>query len=248
MIKLLVNMFSSFRIDKPKKHRAPKRKYFKCPACKSDRHTTRTCPKDLGILYVAEKKKRCRICKVECHNVRTCPDRNIVDLDEPAIEIEPDSNIDPVAENLRKKWLDIIHTAWVAEELSDVRHKTIFFHLLMCDYDDLKWWKDKMGRIGQQHYLNADGSPFTFANYLDHWWNQNKGLCVVCKEQLYGGREATWGQRMCVEHNHHTLVVRGLVCSYCNLLLGMSRESKLRLARAIAYLQEMGDYEALVHK
>ena len=51
--------------------------------------------------------------------------------------------------------------------------------------------------------------------------------CAICKERSYG---------LVVDHNHDTGEVRGLLCSYCNKLLGMARERPAVLHRASVYL------------
>jgi hypothetical protein len=40
----------------------------------------------------------------------------------------------------------------------------------------------------------------------------------------------------CVDHDHTTKKVRGLLCRHCNLLLGYCEENVLVLQRAINYL------------
>lgn len=40
-----------------------------------------------------------------------------------------------------------------------------------------------------------------------------------------------------VDHCHHTEVVRGILCSHCNLMLGHAKDSEERLLAAISYLK-----------
>ena len=45
------------------------------------------------------------------------------------------------------------------------------------------------------------------------------------------------GTKICVDHNHTTGKIRGLLCHKCNSMLGYIKESPLTLQRAVAYLQ-----------
>ena len=44
------------------------------------------------------------------------------------------------------------------------------------------------------------------------------------------------GKRLVVDHNHRTGVVRGLLCTHCNCLLGFARENVVTLRAAMAYI------------
>jgi len=56
---------------------------------------------------------------------------------------------------------------------------------------------------------------------------EQKGRCVICQEEL----------PLCIDHDHETGKVRGLLCRLCNAGIGMLRESPEVLRRAIAYLE-----------
>lgn len=60
---------------------------------------------------------------------------------------------------------------------------------------------------------------------------QQKGLCAICKDPLGQAR------RICVDHDHRTKKVRGLLCSNCNFMLGHSRDDVTILSSGITYLQ-----------
>lgn len=58
------------------------------------------------------------------------------------------------------------------------------------------------------------------------------GVCVVC---LRGPKE---GKNLCVDHNHISREIRGLLCNYCNRrIVGRHRDSDL-LRRVAAYLDQ----------
>lgn len=58
------------------------------------------------------------------------------------------------------------------------------------------------------------------------------GCCGICKKPPRRGR------RLCVDHDHVTLVVRGLLCSKCNSGLGMFQDSLDVVRSAVRYLEE----------
>lgn len=44
-------------------------------------------------------------------------------------------------------------------------------------------------------------------------------------------------KRLCVDHDHATNEIRGVICHRCNLLLGKARDNVKLLKKAIAYLE-----------
>lgn len=56
------------------------------------------------------------------------------------------------------------------------------------------------------------------------------GVCAICK----GGPTGSRG--FYLDHNHETLVIRGLLCGHCNTAIGMFSDDPERIARAIDYV------------
>jgi hypothetical protein len=59
------------------------------------------------------------------------------------------------------------------------------------------------------------------------------GVCAIC-----GDKEIRVATRLCVDHDHATGRIRGLLCVRCNHGLGHFKDSVGRLSRAIEYLSQ----------
>lgn len=62
------------------------------------------------------------------------------------------------------------------------------------------------------------------------------GKCAICK-----GTDPK-GKRFCVDHNHETGQVRGILCNGCNSMLGKSGDSPNVLLAGYKYLMSSGWY------
>lgn len=83
-------------------------------------------------------------------------------------------------------------------------------------------------RTQRDYYLMVTYS-ITSTMYDDMLADQN-GICAICGS-VPGKR------RLSVDHDHDKHIVRGLLCSECNLGLGTFRDNPIILSRAITYLQ-----------
>ena len=63
------------------------------------------------------------------------------------------------------------------------------------------------------------------------------GLCAICSIVLQ-----TTTKGPCVDHNHATKEVRGILCSKCNSALGLLGDDPSILQAAIGYLNDNGAY------
>lgn len=87
-----------------------------------------------------------------------------------------------------------------------------------------RWWRSN-GRfymIEKLYGLSKD-------DYLALLAAQND-VCAICC--------GTTERALHVDHCHNSGLVRGLLCSNCNTLLGLAQEDIAILARAIEYLSE----------
>ena len=71
----------------------------------------------------------------------------------------------------------------------------------------------------------------TLAQY-DAMLAAQRGCCAICKAGIPGGR-GDW----CVDHDHGTNAVRGLLCSPCNVGLGAFKDNTVSLRDAALYLE-----------
>lgn len=64
-------------------------------------------------------------------------------------------------------------------------------------------------------------------------FEEQKGRCAICNLHQNKMR-----RRIAIDHNHKTNQTRGLLCDNCNRCLGLLKDSKEILAKAIDYLNK----------
>lgn len=80
-----------------------------------------------------------------------------------------------------------------------------------------------------QLWRNYNLAPDEVQKIFDY----QKGMCLVCRRPLVLGSPS-----VCVDHNHKSGMVRGLLCFLCNRALGLLGDDIDRLYNALAYLQD----------
>lgn len=72
---------------------------------------------------------------------------------------------------------------------------------------------------------------------FDAMWAEQSGLCAICHIHmtLTEGRGLR-STDVCVDHNHTTNQVRGLLCADCNVGIARLKESKTIMLTAIEYV------------
>lgn len=83
---------------------------------------------------------------------------------------------------------------------------------------------------GKTYLMDTYG--ITPEQYNEMYANQN-GLCLGCYRHQSGVK-----QPFCVDHDHKTGNIRGLLCYDCNITLGKVRDSAEILERLAAYLRK----------
>ena len=75
----------------------------------------------------------------------------------------------------------------------------------------------------------------TFEDYQRMLKIQN-GVCKICGKPEKVKRKGKF-KRLAIDHNHKTGHLRGLLCSKCNMLIGLAQENIHILEEAIKYLK-----------
>ena len=65
---------------------------------------------------------------------------------------------------------------------------------------------------------------------VDHIRMHQSNRCAICDCELTN-------IKTCLDHNHKTMLIRGLLCSSCNSLIAFAKEDTKILEAAIKYLQ-----------
>jgi len=90
-------------------------------------------------------------------------------------------------------------------------------------------------RIGRSHFAQEIAEyGITEMEYWSLLYVQ-EGKCAICRQPetaTYRGKV----RRLAIDHDHWTGVVRGLLCSSCNLAIGLFKESPETLWKALAYV------------
>lgn len=95
--------------------------------------------------------------------------------------------------------------------------------------------KSECQRCKDNHYrINLGRRGLTPEQYTEMLSAQNGG-CKVCAGP-------SGHRRFHVDHDHKTGVVRGLLCSNCNVALGQAKDSASRLMALAEYLEPMPEW------
>lgn len=91
------------------------------------------------------------------------------------------------------------------------------------------WAKNNKHRVRFNRVKKAYG--ISSEQYLKLIIEQNN-CCDICKKPLDNGKHT------CVDHNHSTGAVRGILCNNCNFILGHAKDNSDILKSAQEYLQK----------
>ncbi len=94
--------------------------------------------------------------------------------------------------------------------------------------------KDNLRRIN--YWLKCEYG-IDLEGYNDLFEKQN-GVCAICGKPPDIDYGKTRVGRLCVDHDHHTGKLRGLLCHGCNVSLGFFKDDISILQKAIDYIKK----------
>lgn len=102
-----------------------------------------------------------------------------------------------------------------------------------CSGETRKEWRHRQFKPNRKYDLKKQHgiTPEDYAVIL----REQKGVCAICSEpetRILRGKVCA----LSVDHDHETNKIRGLLCSRCNVALGMFRDRPKLLKRAYDYL------------
>jgi len=173
---------------------------------------------------------------------------------------------DATAHPLRKRWqklkaLDALGAEWMdfwtfVQDVGDPGEGT---KLLRLDdsrpfgKDNFRWalpltpernaayqkaWRDANPHAHRASHMRRN-YDITLDQY-DVMLKRQGGACAICKaeESRYARVKDGSTRRLCVDHDHKTGKVRGLLCGDCNVALGAMKDSRENFLAAVAYLDQ----------
>jgi len=97
-------------------------------------------------------------------------------------------------------------------------------------YDSYKnWYKDRSNVLMKRYGINQSDYNIIL--------EAQENSCAIC-----GTEDPSPRNYLCVDHNHDTEEVRGLLCHNCNTGLGLFKDSQDNLTKAHKYLSDRGSY------
>ena len=93
------------------------------------------------------------------------------------------------------------------------------------DIEHRRYWTNPSGER-ERHLVRKYG--VSLAQYAELFRAQG-GACAICRKAQ--------DRALDVDHDHETGVVRGLLCTNCNRMVGHAHDSTERLLAAVAYLR-----------
>ena len=108
-----------------------------------------------------------------------------------------------------------------------------------------KWYQSNKEKVKQSNYKwraknlgrsQAAGRKWKLKRYrislaeFDTMMKEQNGVCAICN------KPAKVGKSLCVDHDHKTGKIRGLLCQSCNLLIGNAKDDIEVVFKALHYL------------
>lgn len=104
----------------------------------------------------------------------------------------------------------------------------------MCAPCYNRYWYENGGSVTTQAYQRLRRYQMTLEDF-DALFASQRGRCAICDGPLQLDQK----RGLCVDHDHGTGRVRGLLCWHCNIALGHLDDDPDRCARAAEYLRDV---------
>jgi hypothetical protein len=121
------------------------------------------------------------------------------------------------------------------ERYSEVRREYHSINREKINANKKVWKEANPDKVKNQHLLKKFG--ITLEQFNEMLAKQN-GVCAICEkpETLIHPKSGKI-QDLCVDHDHETGKVRGLLCTCCNKAIGLLNDSKELVEKAAKYLE-----------
>jgi hypothetical protein len=120
--------------------------------------------------------------------------------------------------------------------------------VLRCEGCHLR--RDREYYHGSAHRREMERRSYVFRRYgvrleqLDSLLREQNDSCAICHKHCCScvrakktRHEAIYLHHLCIDHDHGTQRVRGLLCNACNIAIGLFEENETRFANAVLYLR-----------
>jgi Recombination endonuclease VII len=98
--------------------------------------------------------------------------------------------------------------------------------------------KKEAARLRTRHYTLKYNFGMTIDD-LSTMLSAQNGECAVCEDSIVVSVSGKGSRTVaCVDHDHETGKVRGLLCHSCNTALGLFKDDKILLLKAFEYLKD----------
>jgi hypothetical protein len=108
-----------------------------------------------------------------------------------------------------------------------------------CKTEYTKKWREK-NRVRSRRYMNSymrrHRTTLTDMDFKELFDFQD-GKCAICGIDNIDDKPKSWKRNLCVDHDHETGKIRGLLCHRCNLGLGYFVDNPDILRKAANYLE-----------
>jgi len=130
----------------------------------------------------------------------------------------------PITEEIRNK----IRDSKLGKTLSEFHRKQISKSLSGKKYPGRRNKMSDEEKIAKHYKISVE----EYRSLVNH----HNGKCRLCGR---GNSQSGKSIRLCVDHNHKTGKVRGLLCNQCNHAIGLFQDNPKLLRKAADYLEEL---------